>query len=175
MPCLKAFSTKEAIASGGTAAIGKAASGVADCRFSERWPVRAGHDGFKEEQAGILLGRICSFFSLRIDVQKDGLADVRTGLQGVDNLHGLVRVDVIVPGEPQVFQRAAAPVTRIHGKEQTAEALEGRIGHHIGNLGSASVGLLYRDLLRRIEEREGIVDELPDGIEVVLPALLLVI
>ena len=150
--------------------IGKAASGVADGRFGTFVP-------FKEEQAGILLGRICSFFSLRIDVQKDGLADVRTGLQGVDNLHGLVRVDVIVPGEPQVFQRAAAPVTRIHGKEQTAEALEGRIGHHIGNLGSASVSLFcgHIFLLRRIKEREGVIDEFPDRIEVVLPALLLVI
>ena len=57
----------------------------------------------------------------------------------VEHLHCLVGVDVVVPRQVELLQRRAAPIARIHGKNQSSVVIESRVVHHIIDSGLAVV------------------------------------
>ena len=93
--------------------VGKAAARVADGKGRARLP-------FEEEQAGVRLVRVLRLLRLGIDVVEHRLARLGALPEGVDDLHRLLRVDVVVPGQLQFAQRVAAPIAGIHREEQAA-------------------------------------------------------
>ena len=88
---------------------------------------RAPRLSLEKEQAGVLLGRVGSFFLVGVNVVENGFSGQRPLLQTVDDLHGLAGVDVAVKGQPQISQGLAAPVAVIHGKQQAAIVSKGGI------------------------------------------------
>ena len=72
--------------------IGEAASGIADCKLC------TGITPEKEESC-IFLCRVCHFFFIGVDIIKDGFSRSSAGPHIVCDLHGLVRIDVAVPGK----------------------------------------------------------------------------
>ena len=72
--------------------IDETAAGIADRSLSARLAP-------EEEQAGVLLFRIFCFFLFRIDIKKDLIAGGSLFSQIIYDLHGLIRIDIVVPGE----------------------------------------------------------------------------
>ena len=68
-------------------------------------------------------------------------------MQRVDYLHGLVGVDVAVPGETEGTERVAAHVGALHGKEQPPAVAEDRVFRH--GLYSRPGGVWFVPSIRR--------------------------
>ena len=83
----------------------------------------------EKEQPGIFLIGIGCLFLLGVNIVENRLASQSPLLQSVDDLNGLVRVNVAVIGQPQVPQGFAAPVACIHRKKQAAIVVKHRVIH----------------------------------------------
>ena len=94
---------------------------------------RAGHGegcsrlASEEKEAGVLLCRVSSFLGVGGDVVEHRLARRCALMQRVDYLHGLIRVDVAVPGEAEGAERVAAHVPPLHGEEQPPVVSKNRV------------------------------------------------
>ena len=76
--------------------IGKTASGVADSKFCTRFSL-------EEEQTGILLGWVCCFLLIGINVIENRFAGLGMFLEIIDDLDRLIRINMGVPGQPLLF------------------------------------------------------------------------
>ena len=90
----------------------------------------------EEEQPRVAQLRISLFLGFGVDIDEavgSMVAEI------VAHLHSLVGVDVVVPGQVELFQRRTAPIARIHRKYQPPVVTEGRVVHHVADAGLAVV------------------------------------
>ena len=103
--------------------VGKAAAGVAEGHLAPGVPP-------EEEEAGVRLVWVGGLFLGGVDVVEHRLPCCGLGVEVVDNGHGLLRVDVVVPGQAEVPQGVPAPVPRVRGEEEAAIVPEHGVVHH---------------------------------------------
>ena len=87
----------------------------------------------EEEQAGVLLVRVRRLLLVGVDIIKDRIAGGGPLPQGIDDLHRLVRVDVVVPDQdvPHVLQGHVLRNGPVHGKQQAAVISKDRVVYHV--------------------------------------------
>ena len=103
--------------------VGKAAAGVAEGHLAPGVPP-------EEEEAGVRLVRVGGLFLGGVDVVEHRLPCCGLGVEVVDNGHGLLRVDVVVPGQAEAPQGVPTPVPRVRGEEEAAVVPKHRVVHH---------------------------------------------
>lgn len=86
----------------------------------------------EEKHPRVLLGGINGFFFLGINIIEDRVPGLCMEVHRIYNLHGLVRVDMAVPSQPQVTQGVPTVIAAIRWKDQPAIAAKDGITHHIG-------------------------------------------
>ncbi|CCY66342.1 unknown [Prevotella sp. CAG:1124] len=123
----------------------------------------------EEEQARVTFLGVSLFLCFRINVKECATSMC---FQVIADFDSLIRINIVVPHQTQLFQCLATPVSFIHRENQPSPVSESRIVHYITDATCASERLLF---FIREEKRQGIIDKLHDGIVVVLSTLSLMV
>ena len=97
----------------------------------------------EEKQSRVFLGGVSRFFLICINVIEDRIACFGVEVHIIYDFHGLVRVDIVVPSQPQVPQGISTVVASIYREDQPAIAAKDGIVYHIGYGGIGSIRSIY--------------------------------
>ncbi|MFR7988993.1 MAG: hypothetical protein ACLU5F_00190 [Anaerovoracaceae bacterium] len=110
-----------------SAYISKAAAGAAYGKLFTRI-------ASEEEQVRIFFFRIFFLFLVSVDIVKHSFTGFRAAFQRIDDFHRLLRIDVVVPGQPETAKGVSAVIGFVYGKNQPAVFFKNRIVYHFGDL-----------------------------------------